>query len=214
MKKESCWLEKRKSFARKINEDRECIKFDEIGVHASFKKHTEILISSKLLSTFFKSLESLLPNALAVAQEWTRPQYEVKMRCASGCTVVLIFGKNLVTPAMRQLMVYSGHYIDQAKKDAELTALRCRLTHFRDSPTEGAHKRPKQGKFIFSGSKLGKAGKREYQERVIEQQMLNEWFHSESVAAKKLSEKQSESRHLNFDATGDTTSENVVNKFD
>ena len=79
---------------------------------------------------------------------------------------------------------------------------------------EGAHKRAKQGKFIFSGGKSGKIGKREYQERVIEQQILNEWFHSESIEAKKLSEKQSVSRHLNFDATRDTTSENMVNKFD
>ena len=126
MRKESCWLEKIKPFARKIDEKRKCIKFDEIGVHAFFKKHTEILISSKfsgitleILSTFFRSLESLLPNALAVPKEWTRPQYEVKMRCALGCGMAFIFGKSLVTPAMRQLMVYTGHYIDQAKKDAE-----------------------------------------------------------------------------------------------
>ena len=86
MRKESCWLEKIKPFARKIDEKRKCIKFDEIGVHAFFKKHTEILISSKfsgitleILSTFFRSLESLLPNALAVPKEWTRSQYEVKM---------------------------------------------------------------------------------------------------------------------------------------
>ena len=141
-------------------------------------------------------------------------QYEVKMRCAVGCGVAFIFGKSLVTPAMRQLMVYSGHYIDQTKKDAELTGLPCSLVHFSDSLTEGAHKRAKQGKFIFSGGKSGKTGKRKYQERVIEQQILNEWFHSESVEAKELSEKQSVSRHLNFDPTGDTPSENMVNKFE
>ena len=49
---------------------------------------------------------------------------------------------------------------------------------------EEAHKKAKQGKFIFSGGKSGITGKREYQERVIEKQILNKWFHSESVEAK------------------------------
>ena len=86
---------------------------------------------------------------------------------------------------MKQLMVYSGHYIDQAKKDAELTGLPCSLAHFSDSLMEEAHKRAKQGKFIFCGGKSGKTGKREYQERVIKQQVLNERCHSESVEAKE-----------------------------
>ena len=115
---------------------------------------------------------------------------------------------------MRQLMVYSGHYIDHARKDGELTGLPCSLAQFSDSLMEGPHKRARKGKFIFSGGNLGKTGKREYQERVIEQQILNGWFHSESIEAKKLYGKQSVSRHLNFDATGDTTLENIVNKFD
>ena len=104
MKKETCWLEKIKPFDRKIDEKRKWIKFDEIGVHAFFKKHTEILISSKftgitleILSTFFRSSESLLPNALTVPKEWTWPQYEVKIRSPLGCGVAFIFGKSLVT---------------------------------------------------------------------------------------------------------------------
>ena len=49
--------------------------------------------------------------------------------------MAFIFGKSLVTPAMKKLMVYSGHYIDQAKKDAELL---CSLAPFSDSLMEGA----------------------------------------------------------------------------
>ena len=63
---------------------------------------------------------------------------------------------------------------------------------------EGAHKKAKQGKYLFSGGKSRKTGKQEYQERVIEQQLLSEWFISESNENKKLCKK-SVNKQLNFD---------------
>ena len=63
---------------------------------------------------------------------------------------------------------------------------------------EGAHKRAKQGKFIFSGGRLGKTGKTDYQKRVIEQQFLNEWFRGESTEMKN-SAKRSVNRQLDFE---------------
>ena len=54
---------------------------------------------------------------------------------------------------------------------------------------EGAHKKAKQGKYLFSGGKSGKTGKQEYQERVIKQQLLSEWFRSEANKNKKLCKK-------------------------
>ena len=74
----------------------------------------------------------------------------------------------------------------------------CELGHFSDSLMECAHKKAKQGKYLFSGAKLGKTGKQEYPERVIEQQLLSEWFGSESNENKKLCEK-SVNKQLNFD---------------
>ena len=96
----------------------------------------------------------------------------------------MLFCGHLVTPAMKQLIAHTSYYIDQAKADAPPAELPCGLSHFSDSVIEGAHKRAKQGKFIFSGGRLGKTGKTDYQKRVIEQQFHNEWFRGESTEMK------------------------------
>ena len=77
-------------------------------------------------------------------------------------------------------------------------SLSCGLGHFSDSLMEGAHKKAKQGKYLLSGGKSGKTGKQEYQERVIEQQLLSELFGSESNENKELCKK-SVNKQLNFD---------------
>ena len=51
---------------------------------------------------------------------------------------------------MRQLIVYSGHFVEQAKNDSEVVGLLCELGHCSDSLMEGAHKKAKQGKYLFS----------------------------------------------------------------
>ena len=61
---------------------------------------------------------------------------------------------------MRQLTVYTGHCLDQAKHDSELAGLPFGLGQFNDSIIEGAHKKAKQGKYLFSGGKSGKIGKK------------------------------------------------------
>ena len=139
-----------------------------------------------------------MPKLLKIPQDWTRPYFDIKIRGTLGCGIVFLLGRSLVTPAMRQLIVYSGHYVEQAKNDSELVGLSCGLGHFSDSLMEGAHKKAKQGKYLFSGGKSGKTGKQEYQERVIEQQLLSEWFRSESNQNKKLCKK-SVNKQLNFD---------------
>ena len=215
-KNNSCWLEKIKPFARKIDEKSKHIKFDEIGLKAFFAKHEEIVTSSNftgitldILKTFFASLEDIMPKRINIPMTWTRPYFYIKIRGTLGCGTVFIFGKSLVTPAMRQLTVYTGHYLDQAKHDSELAGLPYGLGQFNDSIMEGAHKKAKQGKYLFSGGKSGKVGKKEYQERVIEQQLLSEWFRNESQETKLCYTKMPVNRELTFDQ--DVTSEKMVN---
>ena len=74
---------------------------------------------------------------------------------------------------------------------------------------EGAHKKAKQGKYLFSGGKSGKIGKKEYQEIVIEQQLLSEWFRNQSQETKLCYTKMPVNRELTFDQ--DVTSEKMVN---
>ena len=191
--KKDGWLDKIKPFTKKIDTKSKQIKFDEIGLKAFFQKHKNIIESSKftgltleILTTFFASLEDIMPKLPKIPQGWTRPYFDIKTRGTLGCGIVFLFGRSLVTPAMRQLIVYSGHYVEQAKNDSELVGLSCELGNFSDSLMEGAHKKAKQGKYLSSGGKSGKTGKQEYEERVIEQQLLSEWFKSESNENKKL----------------------------
>ena len=50
------------------------------------------------------------------------PVYKIKMRGTLGCAV-FIFGRKLITPAMKQLIAHTGYYNDQAKADAQLAEL-------------------------------------------------------------------------------------------
>ena len=204
MKTENCWLKVIKPYARKIDNEKRCVKFDEIGTKAFFNDYDKILkaahftgIIYDILKEFLGSVANILPNALGTMCDLSRPVYEIKMRGTLGCAV-FIFGRKLITPAMKQLIAHTGYYIDQAKADAQLAELPCGLGHFSDSVMEGAHKRAKQGKFIFSGGRLGKTGKTDYQKRVIEQQFLNEWFRGESTEMKN-SAKRSVNRQLDFE---------------
>ena len=126
-----------------------------------------------------------MPKLLKIPRDWTRPYFDMKPRGTLGCGIVFLFGRSLVTPAMRQLM----DYVEQAKNDSELVSFSCGLGHCSDSLMEGAHKKAKQGKYLFSGEKSGKTGKQEYQERAIEKQLLIEWFISELNENKKFCKK-------------------------
>ena len=61
---------------------------------------------------------------------------------------------------MRQLTVYTGHYLDQAKHDSELVGLPSGLGQFNDSIAEGTHKKAKQGKYLLAEGSLEKLGKK------------------------------------------------------
>ena len=205
LKKEDCWLNKIKPFTKKIDTKSKQIKVDEIGLKAFSHKHKDNIESSKftgltleILTTFFESLEDSMPNLLKIPGYWTRPYFDIKARSTFSYGIMFLFGRSPITPAMRQLIVYLGHYVEQAKNDSEVVGLLYELGHFSNSLMEGAHKKAKQDKYLFSGEKSGKTGKQEYQERVIEQQLLSEWFGSESNENNNLCEK-SVNKQLNFD---------------
>ena len=69
--------------------------------------------------------------------------------------------------------------MEKATSDSEAIGINCSLGNFSDKIMEGYHKLGKQGKFSFSGGKTGPTGKREYQERVLEQQFVNAWFRAD-----------------------------------
>ena len=166
-KKNSCRFEKIKPFARKIDEKSKHIKFDEIGLKAFFAKHEEIVTSSNftgltldILKTFYASLEDIMPKLINIPMAWTRPYFDIKIRGTLGSGTVFIIAKSLITPVMRQLTVYTGHYLDQAKHGSELAGLPSRSGQFNDSIMEDAHKKKKkQRKYLFNGGKSGKIGK-------------------------------------------------------
>ena len=113
LKKEDCWLDKIKPFTKKIDTKSKQIKFDEIVLKAFFQKHKDVIEATKftgltleILTTFFESLEDIMPKLLKIPQDWTRPYFDIRTHGTLGCGIVFLLGRSLVTPAMRQLIVY------------------------------------------------------------------------------------------------------------
>ena len=61
-----------------------------------------------------------MPNLLKIPGDWARPYFDIKARSTFSYGIVFLFGRFPVTPAMGQLIVYSGHYVEQAKNDNEV----------------------------------------------------------------------------------------------
>ena len=64
---------------------------------------------------------------------------------------------------------------------------------------EGLHKSGTQSKYQISGGRSGRTGKLEYQERVLDQQFLNECVRSERTEIKTLTRSPSEDTSLETD---------------
>ena len=139
----------------------------------------------QILTTFFDNLKEIMPVLINIPGYLDSIEFDMKMRCFIGCGTVFIFGKNLVNPAMKQLIAYTRYYIDKAKEDAKAVGLNCRLGCFRDRVMEGVHKVWKQGSNSFSGGKSGQIGQKEYQEHALEQQFVNEWLRLQKMDSKK-----------------------------
>ena len=104
-----------------------------------------------------------------------RQEYEYQARVLLGFQFILIFGSQTVTATVKELVAYTGFYVEKALKDAALSGLPLTLRNFNDSIMETKHKEAKQGNYIYSGGRVGETGKIEYQKRVLTQQFCHEW---------------------------------------
>ena len=69
------WLQNIKTVARKVDEEKRCIKFDEVGVKAFFESFEKVLKSSnfqglilEILSTFLSQLKPILSELIELGR--------------------------------------------------------------------------------------------------------------------------------------------------
>ena len=105
------------TYARKIDNEKQSVKFDEIGTKAFFNDYDNILkaahftgIIHDILKEFLGSVANILPNALGNMCDLSHPVHEIKMRGTPGCAV-FVFGIKLITTAMKQLIAHTGYYM-------------------------------------------------------------------------------------------------------
>ena len=156
------------------------IRFSEDGVLAFAKNATNFVkeagvtgIHLETLKSFFDGLYTVYYWLLNTPTDLTGYEFEIHARCLLGFQFVQIFGKDSVTPSIKQLVAYTAFYIDKAITDGALCGLKLSLRNFSDSIMETAHKETKGGLLRFSGGKKGKLEEIEYQKLVLAQQMAN-----------------------------------------
>ena len=76
---------------------------------------------------------------------------------------------------MKELVAYTGFYVEKALTDDALSGLPLTLRNSKDSIIETKHKGAKQGNSIYSGGRAGKTGKIDCQKRVLTQQFCHDW---------------------------------------
>lgn len=183
------WEKDLSKIARSVHNETDVfkVKFSEAGVYAFLECCHEIIANAgftgttrEVLATFCSGLMDVFPLLLDTPPGLTGKQYECKARIHLGFQFPLIFGFQSVTATIKQVVVYSGFYIDKAIKDAAIIGQQITLKNITDSIMETKHKECKSGNFIYSGGKSGETGKIEYQQRVLEQQFVNEWMRIEN----------------------------------
>ena len=80
-------------------------------------------------------------------------EYEKEARIKLGFQIVSIFGTLSVTQSIKQIVAYTGYYIDKATADGELVRLPLSLENLSDRTMERAHTEPKSVRFLFSGGR-------------------------------------------------------------
>lgn len=175
-----------KNIARfvKVENGHLTIKFDEIGVLSFGHKVPGVLATSgfqnlslQTLVTFCSGLTEVFQNLLRPPTTLSGEEYEILARVLLGFQSVVIFGVKAITPSIKQAVVYTPFYIDKALEDGSKIGLPVTLEHISDATMETAHKRPKEGNFLFSGGRDGPADVIEYQKCVLTQVFQNEIYH-------------------------------------
>lgn len=176
------WFLEVQRVARKVCLNSYDVTFDENGVSAFYEKAEELLNNcdfspsvTEILVCFCNGLKKIFQWILNTPKELTRKEYECQARVLLGFQFVLIFGSETVTATLKELVAYTGCYVEKALKDAALSGLPLTLHNFSDSIMETRHKDAKQGNYIYSGGRTGETGKIDYQRRVLTQQFCHEW---------------------------------------
>ena len=124
---------------------------------------------------FLQWIEKNFQWILNTPKELTRQKYECEVRVLLGFQFVLIFGSGTVTATVKELVAYTGFYVEKALKDATLSGLALSMHNFNDSIMETRHKDAKQGNYVYSGGRTSETGKTDYQKRILTQQFCHEW---------------------------------------
>lgn len=188
------WFLEVQKVARKVCLSSYDVTFDENGVLAFYEKAEELLNNSgfsplvnKILVCFCTGLKKIFQWILHTPKELTRQEYECQARVLLGFQFILIFGSQTVTATVKELVAYTGFYVEKALKDAALSGLPLTLRNFNDSIMETKHKEAKQGNYIYSSGRVGETGKIDYQKRVLTQQFCHEWASVENREKKGCS---------------------------
>lgn len=182
LKNKHKWFLQLQKVARKVCLKTYDVTFDESGVLAFYEKAEELLTNSdfgplvtQILVCFCKGLKKLFQWILDTPKELSRGEYDCHARVLLGFQFVLIFGTETVTATIKELVAYTGFYVEKAQRDASLVGLSLSLHNFSDSIMETKHKDAKQGNYIYSGGRTGETGKSDYQKSVLTQQFCHEW---------------------------------------
>ena len=181
------WFKNLKVVARKVSLDTFDVKFDETSVSTFYEQAREILTATgftglvlDILCEFCTGVRQAMQLVRNTPSDLTGARYNAVARALLGFQFVLIFGTQSVTATVKQLVTYTGHYIDQARIDGKDAGIPVTLSNFSDSIMETKHKDGKQGNLIYSGGRNGNNGRIEYQRQVLDQQFVNEWMNVEN----------------------------------
>ena len=109
---------------------------------------------TEILVCFCNGLKKIFHWILNTPKELTRQEYECQARVLLGFQFILIFGSETVTATVKELVAYTGFYIEKALKDATLSGLPLSLHNFNDSIMENTRMPSKAITFTVVGEQV------------------------------------------------------------
>ena len=141
------------------------IRFTHSGVIALYSQFREFIENCELpayvsetLSTFGEGLIAVFNHLMHTPVGLTVEEFNMAARVLLGFQFVQIFGTASITPTIKQIAVYTGYFINQAKQDGNKCGLPLSLFNFTDSIMEASHARSKCVNMVFSGGRRGCIG--------------------------------------------------------
>ena len=175
------WFNEMAKVAKKSSAaDEHKLAFSENGTIAFVTNFRSFLLNSgfkgltmETLSTFSDGLANLFELLLNTPVGLTGKEFDTQARVLLGFQFVQIFGTKMITATIKQIAVYTGYNVEQARLDGIESGLPISLHHFSDGLMKTAHKSTKSGSVRCSGGRAEPSSNIQYQEAVLSQQMLN-----------------------------------------